>query len=82
MLVMNRNTHGNTTRLLGLMVATAFTICHADDKAQPTPEKPPAEAELRSTITKGLGFLAKAEVIESYTLPTKQQSRIDIKTIL
>ena len=54
------NTHRHAARLLALLVATAFTICRADDKAKPPPVKPPTEAELRAVITKGLGFLAKA----------------------
>ena len=54
------NTHRHAARLLALLVATAFTICRADDKAKPPPVTPPTEAELRAVITKRLGFLAKA----------------------
>ncbi|WP_395743150.1 hypothetical protein [Prosthecobacter sp.] len=43
----------STVPLCALMVAAAFTICHADDVT------PPTEPELRAVITKGLGYLAK-----------------------
>ena len=43
----------STVLLCALMVAAAFTICHADDVT------PPAEPELRAVITKGMGYLAR-----------------------
>jgi hypothetical protein len=45
-----------TAPLLALMAASAFTLCRADDAAA---SPPPTEAELRGTITKSLGYLAK-----------------------
>ncbi|WP_395749206.1 hypothetical protein [Prosthecobacter sp.] len=43
----------NLSCTAALLVATAFTVCRAGD----TP--PPTEAELRSAITKSLGYLSK-----------------------
>lgn len=42
-----------------MIAVTACTICRADNEVKPPPVKPPAEAELRAVISKGLAFLAR-----------------------
>jgi squalene-hopene/tetraprenyl-beta-curcumene cyclase len=56
----------NIVLLCALMLAAAFTACHAEDSSKPLPAEeagpsaqPPTEAELRAVITKSLGYLAK-----------------------
>ncbi len=49
----------NTLRLFTLLAVAAFSVCRAGEKAKAPPVKPPTDAELRTVISKGLGFLAK-----------------------
>jgi hypothetical protein len=69
------NAHPHLPRFAALLLGLCITSARAEDKpklapanpaeaaknalAKPPPTKPPTEAELRTVITKGLGFLAK-----------------------
>ena len=48
-------------RLAAVLLGICAMSVRADDKPKPSapPTKPPSESELRATITRGLGFLAK-----------------------
>lgn len=45
-------------RIFAILLGIGAAFARAEDKPPP-PTKPPAETELRTVITKGLGFLAK-----------------------
>jgi hypothetical protein len=53
-----KNNHSAAPLIL-LIVVSAFAAIRAGETSKPPPVEPPSDAEIRSTVSKGLGYLAR-----------------------